>query len=143
MSNEKRSYILVSDEKTWRISLDRQIFGISEKTKGYWKTVNEGEFFAIYVMVPIGKIIGFGKIKRKFVDDELVFPDEIFFQKPILKYRLEIEPIHIIEEWDQGLSVPPGIILNTGRKVVTNEIFQNFIYKARKKWSIELEQIQI
>lgn len=142
MNGEERKYILISDEKSWKISLKTQIFGISEKTKGNWNTSNEGEFFAIYVMVPIGKIVGFGKILSKFVDDRLIFPDEKFFQKPLFKYRLQFEVIHIIEKWDQGISVPPEIMLNTGRRVISKKTFQDLVDSACSKWHIDLKKIE-
>ena len=54
---QKRYYILVGDEGTWKIALQHLQWGFSQKNIGLWNTINEDEFVAFYVTKPIQKII--------------------------------------------------------------------------------------
>ena len=78
---QKRYYILVGDEGTWKIALQHLQWGFSQKNIGLWNTINEDEFVAFYVTKPIQKIIGFGKITEKFITKNIIWPDETFFKK--------------------------------------------------------------
>jgi hypothetical protein len=60
-----RCYILTADEHSWKSSLRYNLWGLSEKTKGSWKTTQVDDWTASYVTRPISKIIGFGKIKER------------------------------------------------------------------------------
>ena len=39
-----RFYLLIGDKETWSISLEYNIWGFSDKTKGLWNTSNIGDF---------------------------------------------------------------------------------------------------
>lgn len=80
---EIRYYVLVADEKTWNIALKQNIFGFSERSKGLWNTSNMGDYLAFYVTHPIKKVVGFGIIIEKFIDDKFIFPDEKTFKRAL------------------------------------------------------------
>ena len=132
---ESRYYILVGDMNTWEIALEKNQWGFAEKNIGLWNTTNEGDFIAFYVTNPVKKIIGFGKIKSKFISDDIFWPDEKFFKKAIWKYRIKIEIIQQIENWEDGIEVPPTILLNIGRKVIQKSVFNSFVKSAESKWN--------
>ena len=91
MMNKRRFYILVGDEKTWKTSLTKNIWGFSEKTKGLWNTSQIGDYLVFYVTSPVKKIIGFGNISEKFIDEALFWPDEKIFKRTLWKYRLRFD----------------------------------------------------
>ena len=135
----KRHYLLIADERTWDIALKNNVFGFSEKGKGIWKTTQVGEYVGFYATSPIKKIIGFGKITNKFKDKKLIFPDELFHKKPLWTYRISIEPITIQKNKDDGISIPPDIILNVSRKVIPEKQFFSFVQKADSLWDTNIE----
>lgn len=137
---DKRFYILVGDENTWKTSFDKKIWGFSDKTKGSWNTSNVGDLLAFYVTSPVKKIVGFGRIARKFVDENLVWRDEFVFKKAVWKYRLEFESYYVIEDWNNGLSVPHNIMMNQGRKVVEKDLFISLIKEADSKWKNNIQK---
>ena len=114
---------MVADQKTWLKSFTRNIFGFKENTKGLWNTTNVGDFVSFYATSPIKKIIGFGKITKKFLDEELFFPDEILFKRPLWKYRVQFEVLRMIDDWNSGISPPKTIMLNVGRREINKDIF--------------------
>lgn len=138
MKSEIRCYILVSDEKTWNTALEKNIFGFSERSKGLWNTSNKGDYLAFYVTRPIKKIIGFGIITEKFIDDKLVFPDEKIFKRALWNRRIHFKTLHVSDDWSNGLSVPSEIILNVGRKVISRPTFVNFLKSGDSKWNTNL-----
>lgn len=131
---QKRYFILVGDAETWQISLKYNLWGFSESTKGSWNRSDVGDLLAFYVTSPTKKIIGFGEIVRKFVDDTITWPDEIIFKKSIWKYRLEFRLFHVINNWEDGISLPAHIMLNSGRRVVDQGIYEKLVRKAQSKW---------
>lgn len=138
IENAQRYYILVGESEAWRIGLSMNIWGFSDSTKGLWNTSNIGDYVAFYVTAPIKRIIGFGKITEKFIDNEPTWYDEKLFKTSIWKYRIKFEKYHVIENWNNGIPVPPDVMLNVGRKVITKELFCRIIKKADMKWKTAL-----
>lgn len=56
------------------------------------------------ISVPISKIIGFGKITQKFINDEIVWPDERMMGRSIWKYKLKLNIIYVLE-WSAYLAM--------------------------------------
>lgn len=129
-----RCYILSGDEHSWKSSLMYNLWGLSERTKGSWNTTQVGDWVAFYVTSPISKIMGFGKVKEKFMDEEIVWSDERMMRRSIWKYKLKLNIIYVLEEWGEGIPVPSHILLNTGRKVLDRMTFIHLIKTAEKQW---------
>lgn len=121
-----RYYILIGDEKTWETALAHHQWGFTEKNVGLWNTTSKDDLILFYVTKPIQKIIGFGSIIDKFYSDEILWPDEKFFKKPMFLYRVKFRVDYLIKNWDEGLSVPANIMLNIGRKVIEKDIYESF-----------------
>jgi hypothetical protein len=136
IEQSRNYFILVGDRKTWNASLIKKNWGFSEKTKRFWNTAKSGDLIAFYVMRPTKKIIGFGKLKRKFIDETIFWPEEILSDKIIWKYRIQYSVIHIESDWKNGIDVPKNIMLNQGRKKITEKDFLSLIKTAEKKWNI-------
>jgi predicted RNA-binding protein len=130
MSNP-RYFLLIGDKDTWLVSISLKIWGFSEKSKGFWNRSYIGDYVAFYVTLPIGRVIGHGRITNKFISENLIWPDEKMFGKSIWPYKIEFEKRLVIDEWDQGIPVPRHILLNTGRKVVSEDTFLNIIQQFK------------
>jgi hypothetical protein len=144
ISNKKdvpmRYYILIGDEKTWEIALQNLQWGFKKKNKGTWESTKKGELVAFYVTTPIQKIIGFGKISEKFTSKDLLWPDEKLFKIPIWENRVKFEIDSLVKNWNNGIKPPSGIMLNVGRKVINEEIFNSMLKESKKKWNTKTEQ---
>jgi hypothetical protein len=137
---EKRYYILIADEVTWKTAFNEKIFGFSEQSKGLWNTSKENEIVAFYATSPIKKIIGFGKITEKFIDEKIIFPDEKLFKRSMWKYRIKIELLYILKSFDEGIKIPSTIILNTARRAIPKKTFSLLIKEADSKWNTKINQ---
>ena len=132
-----RYYILVGDEHSWRKSLLKNIWGFPENSVGNWNTSQVGDYVAFYVTNPIKKVVGYGRIIKKYEDNEIFWPDEKLFNKVIWKYRIEFEKLGLVDNWSKGTPVPPNIMLNTGRKVISKELFCNMLNKIFVNLDVE------
>ncbi len=139
MKPTKNYFILVGDRKTWNASLKKQIWGFSEKTKGFWNTANSEDIVAFYVTKPTKKIIGFGKLKKKFIDNTIFWPEEKLSEEIIWKYRIKYSIIHKQDDWSDGIDVPQNIILNQGRKKIEKKDFLLLMKMAENKWNMKIE----
>lgn len=128
---QKRYYILVGDERTWKVAIQNLQWGFSQKNIGLWNTINENEYVAFYVTKPIQKIIGFGKITEKFISKKIIWPDEKFFKRVLWENRIKFEMLSNIKNWDDGIDPPPNTMLNIGRKVIEKEVFEELIKNAK------------
>lgn len=133
-----RYYILVGDQDTWKVSIKHGVWGFSDRSKGSWNTSGVGDHLAFYVTSPVKKVIGFGQIKRKYIDTTLLWPDEKLFGRSLWKYRFEFDKMFTIDDWEEGLNLPDTIMLNVGRKVVSREIFLQLLKEADMRWKTKL-----
>lgn len=133
----QRFYILIGDGNSWNTSLQNNLWGFTKGSKGLWNTSQIGDSLAFYVTSPIKRIVGFGIIKKKFISEDIIWPDEKLFRKSIWKYKLEFEKIYVVDKWMNGISLPSNIILNSGRKVINKQLFDSFIFEAKNKWNKE------
>jgi len=133
-----RFYILVGNRRTWDTSFSKNIWGFSEKTQGLWSNTKVGDFIAFYVTSPKKKIIGFGKITKKFVDEEIFWPDEKLSNEVLWKYRLKFSIIHLIKNWNEGIPLDRKIVLVQGRKLIEKKLFSEFVKKADRKWNTSI-----
>ena len=132
-----KHFILVGDENSWKVILEKQIWGFSDKKKGSWNSLNKNDKIAFYVTSPVKKIIGYGKIKEKFVSNEILFHDEKILQCVIWKNRFNFEIEKIVTEWENGISPPTGLMLNVGNKPISTEIFQTIKISITKKCKLK------
>jgi len=135
---EPRYFILVGDQNTWKASFTENLWGFSSRTKGLWNTINVGDYVAFYVTSPIKRVIGFGSVKDKFLDKKLFWPDEKLFKKCLWGYRFRFEITFLVDDWNQGISIPQKIMLNQGRKLVTKDFFLLLLKTADLKWNSKI-----
>jgi hypothetical protein len=62
-----------------------------------------GDLLAFYVTSPIKKVIGFGKITGKDIDEELIYSDEQMFNRSIWKYKIRFEILFSIYTLENGV----------------------------------------
>lgn len=137
IQKEVRYFLLVGDEDNWVESIKENIWGFSFQSRGSWNYSSEGDFLAFYVTRPIKKIIGFGKINTKFIDDTPIWPEEkIFGGRYIFRYRFEI--FHISDDWKNGIPSPKNVILNQSRILLDKKLFSNLVKSADKKWKTKI-----
>jgi predicted RNA-binding protein len=139
MVENKRYYILVGEKQNWVVSIDNKVWGFSERSKGSWNKILPNELVAFYVTRPIKKIIGFGRIERKFVDKTILWSDDEFFGRTMWPYRISLEILYVTDNWEEnGISVPSDILIQVSRRVISKELFYDLVNKAEIKWHVSI-----
>ena len=126
-----RYYLLIGDPENWRISLSKKLWGFKQNTKGSWNKIEKNDVVVFYVTSPIQRVVGYGHITDKFVDDTLTWKDEILFERSIWRYKIKFDIIAEIEDWKKGIRLPPELVLLPSRKPITESLF-NTIQKEIK-----------
>lgn len=134
---ERRYFVLIGSAKNWKTSLNHNLWGFTEKSKGLWNKTNPKDLLAFYVTLPIGKVIGFGHVGKKFINDDLIWNDEKLFKNSIWKYKFEIIPSYICKNFEEGVELP-YMVLGTSRKAVNEETFASLVKGADSHFNTNL-----
>ena len=89
---------------------------------------------------PVKKIVGFGRITEKFINDDIVWPDEFMFNRSMWKYKMKFEIIFKLNDSSAGVSVPATMILNQSRKVISKDLFFDLVKKSEEQWNVTIEE---
>ncbi len=93
---------------------------------------------------PVKKVIGFGTIKRKFIDETVIWSAEKYlFKRALWKYRIELKKIYVTNEWNRKIHAPSGLMLNTGRKMVDKKTFTTLVKEAQTKWKKDFSGVDL
>ncbi len=141
METNRRFYILVGERRNWEVSLKEKLWGFTERSKGSWNTTKVNDLLAFYVTNPIMKIIGFGKVTDKFVNEDLTWDDEKLFKRSLWKYKIAFKIFYVSDNWEEGLQLPPNLFLQVSRRVVDKKVFFSLIRNADKKWDAKIYQM--
>lgn len=133
-----RNYVLVGNKENWEIAISQNVWGFTQKSKGLWRTTKIGENLAYYVTAPIKNIIGFGKIKNKIINNDLIWQTEKQQQESIWIYKLLLDHLYICKDWSKGIPIPNSIILQSSRKVLNDDFFLYIVKKADSQWRTKL-----
>jgi len=137
-----RFYFLVGNETNWEVAIKEQIWGFREISKGLWNTTNENEVLGYYVTKPLKRLIGFGVVQKKFLDEKLIWKEEKRTNKSIWKYKLKIKNLYVCKNWYKGIRISEPLFLASSRTVIPKDMFLNYLKKADHNWGTNLlEQI--
>jgi len=82
--------------ESWRVALEKGVWGVSEKARGLWAKVQPGDIVAFYA-TGVG-VIGYGVVESKFESDEPLWPEEREVGKVLWPYRLKIKVGKVFEK---------------------------------------------
>ena len=76
---------------------------------------------------------------KKFIDDTIIWPEEKLSEESIWKYKIMFSTKYIVKDWKMGIDVPNNIMLNQGRKKISEKDFLFLIKIAEKKWKVGID----
>jgi len=131
-------FIYVGDEDSWNTAFTKNLWGYPNKYGTSWSKLNVGDFLAFYVTAPLSKVIGFGRVSDKFIDDSLFWRDEKLFKRSLWKYKVKFDQIFVTNDWKNGVQTPPKFMLKGGRIPISEELYLKLIKNAEKLWNTEI-----
>lgn len=87
-------WLAIGTPEYWRISFEQgSIWGLKATLRhnALWKSLSEGDYILFYATQPIGGIIGYGVVRRKFRQDKPLWPQEIEEDRVIWPNRFEFD----------------------------------------------------
>ncbi|MCS7138334.1 MAG: EVE domain-containing protein, partial [Candidatus Caldarchaeum sp.] len=100
----ERYWIASGSPEHWQIALAMgKIWGLVDKPSMFkrWQKIKEGDKILMYVTRPVGGVVGYGTILKKFKQDRPLWPLEVKKNEVIWPYRFEFDVDYIIpqEKW--------------------------------------------
>ncbi len=68
-------WLLSGTPENWEIALEKGVWGVSEKAKGLWNKIREGDVVVFYATGKKG-ILGYGRVVEKYRDETPLWPRE-------------------------------------------------------------------
>ena len=82
-------WVLSGTPENWRIGLEKKIWGMNEKARGWWERIQPGDIVLFYATGNTG-FLGEGIVLEKFIDETPLWPEEKE-GKTSFKYRLKLK----------------------------------------------------
>ena len=131
-----RWWLAVGPSEYWQIAFEQgSIWGLRATPRHYalWKLLSEGDGVVFYATLPIGGVIGYGEVRRKFKQDRPLWPLEVKEGKVIWPNRFEFDVKYLLpqDKWKTHKFVLDSlkIIARSGFQVIKKEL-ANEVIKA-------------
>jgi predicted RNA-binding protein len=106
-------WLMVGSKGNWDIAFQHgNIWGLKKTQRHFWEEIDEKDIVLFHATNPVGGIIGYGKVRTKFIQDKPLWPDEINNNEVIWPLRFE---------FDVEFCLPPDKWKN--KKIVSKELF--------------------
>lgn len=138
MNSKSDYYLLIGKEDNWEISLKKKLWGFTPRHKKQWERIKSNDLLAFYVTKPTQLVIGFGIVNDKFFDKKLTWTTEKYLGEVIWPYKIFLDIIYMCNNFQDGISLPTKMNLQTSTKKIDNELFITLIENADKKWGTNI-----
>jgi len=143
-----RWWLAVGPSEYWQIAFEQgSIWGLraTPRHDALWEMLSEGDGVVFYATLPIGGVIGYGEVRRKFKQDKPLWPEEVKEGKVIWPNRFEFDVKYLLpqDKWRTRKFVSDSlkIIARSGFQVVkqelANEVIKTFPIELATKEVIE------
>lgn len=106
-------WLVVGSKENWDTAFKhRNIWGLRKTQRLLWESINEKDRLLFYATQPVGGIIGYGRVRTKFIQDKPLWPDELKSNEVIWPLRFE---------FDVEFGLPPDKWKS--EKIISKELF--------------------
>jgi hypothetical protein len=118
-----RWWLAVGPSEYWQIAFEQgSIWGLraTPRHDSLWEILSEGDGVVFYATLPIGGVIGFGEVRRKFKQDKPLWPLEVKEGKVIWPNRFEFDVKYLVpqDRWQTHKFVSDSL------KIIARSCFQ-------------------
>jgi hypothetical protein len=129
-------WLAVGPPEHWKITFEQgSIWGLEDTPwhNARWKDLSEGDNVLFYATRPVGGVIGYGVVQRKFRQDKPLWPVEVQKGKVIWPNRFEIGVKYLLpqDKWETGKVAFEALELRArgGFRIIKEEL-ANEVIKA-------------
>jgi predicted RNA-binding protein len=128
-------WLVVGSKKNWEIAFaHRNIWGLKRTQRLLWESIEEKDKIILYATQPVGGVIGYGKVRTKFVQDKPLWPDEIKNNKVIwpLRFEFDVEFCLPPKKWKDEKFISKELFPRAGFQKLNDSIAKKIISNVRK-----------
>ncbi len=128
-------WLLVGSKKNWETAFaNRNIWGLKQTQRRLWDNIKENDELLFHATIPVGGIIGYGKVRTKFFQDRPLWPDEIKNNKVIWPLRFEFDVGFCLspDKWKSEKVVSKELFVRAGFQQISDSIAKNIISKMSR-----------
>jgi len=95
-------WLVVGSTINWMTAFEKgNIWGLKERQRHLWESLNEGDILLFYVTQPVQGIIGYGILRTKFKQNRPLWPQELSEHKLIwpLRFEFDVESCWPPDDW--------------------------------------------
>lgn len=95
-------WLAVGPPENWRTAFEHgNTWGLTERQKGLWNKLAEGDVVVFYATKPVSGAVGFGGVQTKFRQDQPLWPQETGEGRVLWPLRFEFSVEHCLppDEW--------------------------------------------
>lgn len=134
-------WLAIGPPNYWQIAFEQgSIWGLraTSRLNSRWEKLSEGDYVLFYATRPIGGVIGYGIVRRKFRQDRPLWPQELKERRVIWPNRFEFDVQYSLPQnkWKDHKIVLEGLgrALRGGFQIIeeelANEVINGFSVKA-------------
>lgn len=129
-------WLAVGPVENWNTAfLHGNIWGLTERQKGWWIKLTEGDVLLFYATKPISGVIGYGTVKTKFRQDQPLWPQEISEGTVMwpLRFEFNVEYCFPPDAWETQRVTSDTLKLKAGMGFhsIDADLAQQFVSELR------------
>lgn len=131
--------------ENWKEAFQKgNIWGLKERQKHLWDTLQEGDVVLFYVMRPVAGIVGFGTVKTKFRQTQPLWSEEVDKNEVVWPLRFEFNVEHCLppDRWltDKLTSELLRFKAGLSFRQIENSLAQETLSKFKERHIVVLEE---
>ena len=128
-------WLVVGTKNNWDIAFKhKNIWGLRKTQRLLWETIVEKDKVLFYATNPIGGIIGYGRVRTKFVQDKPLWPDEIKNNEVIwpLRFEFDVEFCLPPDNWKNNKIISKELFPRAGFQILNESIANKLLSNIHK-----------
>ena len=123
-------WLVVGSRENWETAFKHgNIWGLKERQRHLWESLNEGDTLLFYVTQPIGGIVGRGVLRTKFKQNRPLWPQELRENRLIwpLRFEFDVESCLPPNEWITNKLISKLVWPRAGFQLISQSLGEELV----------------
>lgn len=123
-------WLVVGSRENWETAFKHgNIWGLKERQRHLWESLNEGDTLLFYVTQPIGGIVGRGVLRTKFKQNRPLWPQELRENRLIwpLRFEFDVESCLPPDEWITNKLISKLVWPRAGFQLISQSLGEELV----------------
>jgi hypothetical protein len=128
-------WLVVGSKKNWETAFShRNIWGLRKTQRFLWERIEEKDKILFHATQPVSGVIGYGKVRTKFIQDKPLWPDEIKNKEVIwpLRFEFDVEFCLPPDKWKDEKIVSKELFPRAGFQQLNDSIARKILSEMNK-----------